>query len=80
MIAYPNPAGDLVSISFMMKDGGDYVISLEDMIGRTIWEREDHAVPGPNSQWIDLEGIAHGVYMIILHNGNYILKSKLVVE
>ncbi len=55
-------------------------IKLIDMLGTTIREESDMAIGGDNSHLIYLDGIAEGVYMIILQKGEDIYKSKIVVQ
>ena len=77
---YPNPATDEVTISFPSMDEGLYNIKLIDMLGRELKSDADKATNGDNYHILNLNGIAKGVYTIILQKGDNISKSKLVVE
>lgn len=77
---YPNPADGLVTISFSSMQEGSYSLSLVDMMGRTIITEVDNASIGNNAHIMNLDGIAKGVYLIILQKGNDTYKSKLVIE
>jgi hypothetical protein len=77
---YPNPAEKVVTISFTVKEGGNYVITLNDVLGRTVKENAGKATKGTNSYLIHLDGIAKGAYSIILSKGDDLVKTKLVIE
>lgn len=77
---YPNPANDIVTISFHAKAEGNYAISLVDMIGRTIREDAGKAVSGDNKLEFSLNTIAKGIYIVELRSGNSSDKIKLVIE
>jgi len=77
---YPNPANSMVTIAFSTLEEGAYNIRLVDMIGRVVVSEIDNAAQGENSYIMNLDGIAKGVYMIILQKGDNISKGKLIVE
>lgn len=77
---YPNPADALVTIAFPSMDDGIYNIKLIDMTGRIVRSETDNASSGDNTHIMNLDGIAKGVYTVILQNGDNISKAKLVVE
>jgi len=77
---YPNPADAMVTIAFTSMEEGTYSIKLIDMLGRTIKSDVDNAIIGDNAYIMNLDGIAKGVYMIVLQKGDELLKSKLLVE
>jgi len=77
---YPNPANDEVTISFSTMDEGSYSIKLIDMLGREVKSETDKATNGDNAHILNLDGMAKGVYTVILQKGDNISKAKLVVE
>jgi len=77
---YPNPANDIVTITFSAMEEGAYNIKLIDMVGRIVKSETINANSGDNTYIMNLDGIAKGVYMIILQKGDNISKGKLVVE
>ncbi len=80
LLLYPNPAEGNVTISFRTENGGDYSISVVDLLGRTISKEKDVAVAGNNSHQLNIDGIAKGEYMIILQNGNDVRRTKMTVK
>ena len=77
---YPNPADKVVTISFSNTTEGDYTIKLIDVMGRVIKSETGNATTGDNAHIMNLDGIAKGIYMVILQKGDSISKAKLVVE
>jgi hypothetical protein len=80
IIIYPNPAEELVNVSFVSKDAGNYVISLLDILGRTVKEESGKAFEGANTHLIYLDDLVKGVYLIKLQKGEDTFKAKLIVE
>jgi hypothetical protein len=78
--AYPNPAHEQIEVTFKTNEGGNYTISVTDVLGRTVIEETDKASAGDNSQILHIEGLAKGVYMITLQKGNEVYKTKVVVD
>jgi hypothetical protein len=77
---FPNPAKDKIKITFTFKESGKYLIKLDDMLGKTVLETEGKALVGENSRELNLNGIAKGVYTILLSNGLDMSKVKIVIE
>ena len=77
---YPNPAKEMVTIAFSSMDEGVYNIKLIDMIGRVVKSEIGNAGQGENTYLMNLDGIAKGVYMVILQKGDKLSKAKLVIE
>ena len=77
---YPNPATGSVTIAFNSDNENSYSLKLIDVMGRVIKTEIDNAAIGENSHVMNLDGIAKGIYMIILQKGDNISKGKLVVE
>jgi len=77
---YPNPANDEITITFSTMDAGSYSLKLFDMMGRELKSETDKATNGDNTHIMNLDGMAKGIYTIILQKGDIVSKSKLVVE
>ena len=77
---YPNPAESFVTVSFSAMNEGTYNINLIDMTGRIVKSEIGKATNGENSHIMNLDGVAKGMYMILLQKGDDLFKSKLVVE
>ena len=77
---YPNPAQSMVTVAFSSMDEGNYNLKLIDMMGRVVKSENDNARVGENTQIFSLDGIAKGIYMVIVQKGEMFTKVKLVVE
>ncbi|MEO8088547.1 MAG: T9SS type A sorting domain-containing protein, partial [Bacteroidota bacterium] len=77
---YPNPAENEVTISFNSNHEYQYNLSLNDLIGRTILEKNGNSVNGKNDIQLSLNGISKGVYTVMLQIGDHVIKTKLAVE
>lgn len=77
---YPNPAEGQVTVSFLSKVAGNYLLKVTDVIGQTIIEDAGKTIEGENKYSINLDGKAKGVYLIILQNGDETYNAKLIVE
>ncbi|MEO8762239.1 MAG: T9SS type A sorting domain-containing protein [Bacteroidia bacterium] len=78
--AYPNPAEDMLSVSFTASTGGTYSISLLDMFGRTIIQQTEDAVVGNNINTLSLNAIAKGVYTLVYQKDSEVLISKIIIK
>jgi len=77
---YPNPANGMATIAFSSMEEGAYSIRMIDIVGRIVKSETINANSGDNTYIMNLDGIAKGVYTIILQKGDNISKGKLVVE
>ena len=77
---YPNPAGKQVTIDFTAKAAGDCNVKLVDIFGRTVREKASAANAGSNTYQFSLDGVAKGIYTIIIRDGTGVYDTKLVVE
>ena len=77
---YPNPASTQVTVSFSTMEEGLYTLNLTDMTGRVVKSELDNANTGLNNHILSIDGIAKGLYMVIIQKGQTVLNSKLVIE
>ena len=77
---YPNPASEKVTVAFSSVNGGNFDLRLVNVLGQEIIHVPGKVVAGPTEQVLDLEGVAKGVYSIVLKIDNSIYTAKLVVE
>lgn len=77
---YPNPASEMLTLTFSSMDEGSYSVKMIDMMGRVVNSEFSTATIGENSFMMNLDGIAKGIYMVVMQKGDIICKAKLVVE
>lgn len=79
LTVYPNPAQDLVSISFDNASTNDgVVIRILDLSGKEVRVFESSADNAVFEQTIDIGKLAKGVYMLEISNGSLIANKRLV--
>lgn len=76
---FPNPATKEVTASFAGDISGDYTISLTNLAGQTVWEKQDTARDQLREK-IDLSNLSPGTYILSLSHAQGIQSQKLVVE
>ncbi|MBA2611732.1 MAG: T9SS type A sorting domain-containing protein [Bacteroidetes bacterium] len=77
---FPNPADEAITVTYKIAASGNCDLRLTDIFGRAIKEEQIKAFAGNNSFLFSLEGIAKGIYMLELQNGNTISKIKVVIK
>jgi hypothetical protein len=80
VIAYPNPATDVVNIQFYSEESDKYVVRILDLSGRTIYMEEGFSNTGENSQQLNVSDLASGIYYVELTSAGQTEKIKLMVE
>ncbi len=80
MVAYPNPAGTAAVLEYNLPENGKVIITLHDMLGRTIQSFEGEQMMGTNAWTVDVSTMPEGVYFYELSFGNKKLVQKLVVS
>jgi len=80
LLAYPNPASKQVTITFFTDDVFSYELKLIDMYGRAVYSSDGNAIAGKNANEVQLDGIAKGLYTVILRQVNNVSYAKLVID
>lgn len=62
--AYPNPASDLLNITFVSDKTQDYTVRMQDATGRTVMAESKVAAEGSNHLEMSVKGLASGIYMM----------------
>ena len=77
--AGPNPAHDLLKVSYELPEAGDAWIRVYDISGREVI---DHPLPGsgPNSALINVEHLAPGAYHLSLEAKGLRKTTKVVIQ
>ncbi|MCB0736469.1 MAG: T9SS type A sorting domain-containing protein [Bacteroidetes bacterium] len=78
---YPNPASNVTTISFIMKEAGQMNISIVDLQGKVVATvaSQDFAA-GNNSVNFNTSGLEAGIYMINFINTSATSTAKLIIE
>ncbi len=77
---YPNPAQNLVNLSFIAGASKNLEVSLVTMTGVIVYNEQITNFNGIYSQAIDVSNFAKGVYFIRIQTGQGNMVNKLVIE
>ena len=78
---YPNPARGTVTLRVPLVTGPTVATAtLTDMLGRTVRIRTAEITPNKPTLSLNLEGLASGVYMILLRSGTVVSRQQLIME
>ena len=75
---YPNPVVSSVQIQIGCKEATDATFKVVDILGRTNLEQKTTLISGPNTAEINMQGVAAGVYQLVIQTGNQQLTYKIV--
>ncbi|HET6991346.1 MAG TPA: T9SS type A sorting domain-containing protein [Bacteroidia bacterium] len=77
---YPNPAENLLNVSFNLENSSSVKIQLFDISGKLIEEFNPNCSIGENTIPLNLEGIERGIYFVRLVSDKGTDNRKIVVE
>ncbi len=77
---YPNPANDLVNISYQSDDKELIKVSLIDYSGKLIYIQKIQVGSGMNNYSLDVSKFAPGVYMLNIQSKNGNVQRKLIKQ
>ena len=76
----PNPVKGNSILSFGSAKAVSVKVSIKDITGKTILEKNHISSPGKNTVNLDTENFNHGMYFLILNNGTELNTIKFIVE
>jgi hypothetical protein len=77
---YPNPNNGLFDLSMQDINGQNAVITIYNLIGDLIYEKNLETTEGSINGEIQLHDVANGVYFVKINANNKILTKKLVIN
>ncbi|HEX8517748.1 MAG TPA: T9SS type A sorting domain-containing protein [Bacteroidia bacterium] len=78
LMVKPNPATDMIGLTFESENPGNMVINIYDATGKVVYSDKRLVLEGTNNTTIQLDGMNNGLYYIVITNGNSVLKSKFL--
>jgi len=78
--AYPNPASDLVNMTFVAPNADDYRLRITDISGRVIHSEVISAPEGLNRAEVNLGHVNTGVYFVVIESSSASQQLRLMVE
>jgi len=75
LTVYPNPASQVLNITFTKNTESNNTIKLVNITGQTVYSNVI-----AKSEVIDISGFAKGIYMLVVTNDNNTVTKKIIVE
>jgi minor extracellular serine protease Vpr len=77
---FPNPSRDWATVVFRLPEAGPATLTLYDLLGREVGRLvDDHLDAGPHWHRIERQGLAAGVYLVVLRSGNERSARRVVI-
>ena len=77
---YPQPAKDLLNVSFSTAEATACKLILSDITGKNVQQMSSETNVGENNFNLDVSGIAKGIYMLEVVNGSERNMQKIIVQ
>lgn len=78
---FPNPATDVVNVSFQLQDAADAIVTVTDALGNTVMESGVASLDGgENHVKINVTSLPSGFYFVNLHVAGTVATQRLVVQ
>ncbi|NLA50396.1 MAG: T9SS type A sorting domain-containing protein, partial [Bacteroidales bacterium] len=76
IVFYPNPMNDYTKMQFNLSENGKTVISLYDISGKKIIQKQDFLTIGQHTY--EIRGIKEGIYFVRIKSGSLSLNGRLI--
>ena len=80
MALYPNVTSDQAILVFNSRKETTYKLSVLGINGSEVLHQNIEAAKGINQTHLSVDGLAKGIYLVKLNNGNELLVQKLIVQ
>jgi len=80
IIVAPNPANDLISVTFGSPFTGTSTVSIYDVTSRLVATKQVEMTKGSTTFQLDVSGFSNGVYFILINNGLIQLSTKFIIN
>jgi len=77
---YPNPSDGMFMIDFITKSDAICYVKIVNVEGKEIFQQEWQQASMNSKHGLDLSEFSAGVYVLHIKQGNYSVKSKLIVQ
>lgn len=77
---FPNPATNLLHVQFNALPSGTYQLTIANMEGRVILQKNNVTNSGRSFADIDISSVASGVYLLTVKKGSLVFKQKVVKQ
>lgn len=80
LLVQPNPASEVAELIVTGTSGGNFRLTILNMLGKEVHVEEIALAEGNHSLKLDLTDLAKGIYLVSLSNGDVNKNIKLVIE
>ena len=80
LVIYPNPANDVLRMSYLINQGSAVTIQLRDSFGQVVSSVNEIAVEGLNEFKVDTIGISEGIYFLTVTTNSDTKTSKVFIK
>jgi Secretion system C-terminal sorting domain len=77
---FPNPASGKATVVFSSVKGGTYDLKLVNMLGQNVVRQGGKTTTGLTTKELNLQGVAAGIYSVVLQKDNSVYTAKLTVQ
>lgn len=77
---FPNPNEGLFTLAINAKEAANYQLSLVDVVGRTVLQKELSVELGNNTLTMDASTLSKGIYHLVLRENQQQFTYKLVIQ
>lgn len=78
LILSPNPAIDNLKVSFQAKDYGNAPVTIYDLSGRVVWQKQYAYILGSNQLEINISQLPAAMYLLTVETESGTLQNKLI--
>ncbi len=79
-MVFPNPASDMIMLSYQAGEEGQVIVRIVDMLGRVQISEQQAVFAGANNMDFNVSNLSSGQYMVELQQGDKIEVLPLVIE
>lgn len=77
---YPNPSRGSFELAFEARQAGPISIQLINSMGQILHSQEGRCQPGINQTSVQTSGMSKGIYFVLLHMPDGIIKDKIIIQ
>ncbi len=80
LVIYPNPANEILRMSYLLSQGSVVTIQLRDSFGQLVVSVNEIAVEGSNEFKVNTVGISEGIYFLTVITNSDSITSKVYIK
>lgn len=77
---YPNPNNGMFNVAFELITEANVIITVSDLLGKTVYEESFGNYSGPYNKQIDLTSLQKGIYLVNVQVGNDRINKRIIIQ